>query len=87
MEQERVGTEKETRQSKEYYLCKNPSISYDKIPNMRYFLRKVQTGKHKDTTFDAITIDLRTHLININRNDIRRYIFMIITKDSRIDYV
>ena len=34
-------------------LRKNPSVSYDKIPNMRDALRKVQTGKHKDTTFDA----------------------------------
>ena len=37
----------------DFHLRKNPSNSYASIPNMRDALRKVQTGKHKDTTFDA----------------------------------
>ena len=46
--------------------------------------RKVQTGNTKDTTFDQIR-EITNHLININGMTFRRYIFMIITKDSRID--
>ena len=46
------GTAKEKRQL-DFHLRKNPSNSYASIPNMRDALRKVQTGKHKDTTFDA----------------------------------
>ena len=37
----------------DFHLRKNPSNSYASIPNMRDALRKVQTGKHKDTTIDA----------------------------------
>ncbi len=37
----------------DFHLKKNPSNSYASIPNMRDALRKVQTGKHKDTTIDA----------------------------------
>ena len=37
----------------DFHLRKNPSNSYASIPNMRDALRKVQTGKHKDTTFDS----------------------------------
>ena len=33
-------------------MKKNPSNSYASIPNMRDALRKVQTGKHKDKSFD-----------------------------------
>ena len=52
--EKRSETELKKRQDNvEYHLRKNPSVSYDKIPNMRDALRKVQTGKDKDTTFDA----------------------------------
>jgi len=53
LEQERLAELKKRQDNVEYHLRKNPSVSYDKIPNMRDALRKVQTGKHKDTTFDA----------------------------------
>ena len=52
--EKRSETELKKRQDNvEYHLRKNPSVSYDKIPNMTDALRKVQTGKYKDTTFDA----------------------------------
>lgn len=36
----------------EYHLRKNPSTSYDKIPNMNDALSKVRNGKNKDVSFD-----------------------------------
>ncbi len=36
----------------EYHLRKNPSTSYDKIPNMGDALSKVRNGKNKDISFD-----------------------------------
>ena len=36
----------------EYHLRKNPSTSYDKIPNMKDALLQVRKGKHKDTSFE-----------------------------------
>ena len=44
---------KKRKDNLDFHLRKNPSNSYASIPNMRDALRKVQTGKHKDTTFDA----------------------------------
>ena len=53
LEQERETELKRKQQNLDFHLKKNPSNSYASIPNMRDALRKVQTGKHKDTTFDA----------------------------------
>ena len=50
----RSETELQKKQDNlDFHLKKNPSNSYASIPNMRDALRKVQTGKHKDTTIDA----------------------------------
>ena len=52
--EKRSETELQKRKDNLYFhLKKNPSHSYASIPNMRDALRKVQTGKHKDTTIDA----------------------------------
>jgi len=52
--EKRSETELQKRKDNlDFHLRKNPSNSYASIPNMRDALRKVQTGKHKDTTFDA----------------------------------
>ena len=52
--EQRSETELQKRKDNlDFHLRKNPSNSYASIPNMRDALRKVQTGKHKDTTFDA----------------------------------
>ena len=49
LEQDSLVSELKKRQDNvEYHLRKNPSVSYDKIPNMTRLQRKVQTGKHKD---------------------------------------
>ena len=53
LEQERETELKRKQDNLDYHLKKNPSHSYASIPNMRDALRKVQTGKHKDTTIDA----------------------------------
>jgi len=53
LEQERETELKRKQDNLDYHLKKNPSHSYASIPNMRDALRKVQTGKQKDTTFDA----------------------------------
>tara|TARA_Y100001978_G_C23566155_1_gene371748 strand:+ start:30 stop:266 length:237 start_codon:yes stop_codon:yes gene_type:complete len=53
LEQERLAELKKRQDNVEYHLRKNPSVSYNKIPNMTDALRKVQTGKHKDTTIDS----------------------------------
>ena len=53
LEQERETELKRKQDNLDYHLKKNPSQSYASIPNMRDALRKVQTGKHKDTTIDA----------------------------------
>ena len=53
LSQERETELKRKQQNLDFHLKKNPSNSYASIPNMRDALRKVQTGKHKDTTFDA----------------------------------
>ena len=79
--EKRSETELKKRQDNvEYHLRKNPSVSYDKIPNMRDLYEKFKLVNTKTRLLTQITRDLRTHLININRNDIRRYIFMIITE-------
>tara|TARA_B100001057_G_C22777848_1_gene922375 strand:+ start:377 stop:613 length:237 start_codon:yes stop_codon:yes gene_type:complete len=52
--EQRSETELQRRKDNlDFHLKKNPSHSYASIANMRDALRKVQTGKHKDTTFDA----------------------------------
>ena len=52
--EKRSETELQKRKDNlDFHLKKNPSNSYASIPNMRDALRKVQTGKHKDTTIDA----------------------------------
>ena len=52
--EQRSETELQKRKDNlDFHLRKNPSHSYASIPNMRDALRKVQTGKHKDTTIDA----------------------------------
>ena len=52
--EKRSETELQKRKDNlDFHLKKNPSNSYASIPNMRDALRKVQTGKHKDTTLDA----------------------------------
>ena len=52
--EKRSETELKRKQDNlDFHLKKNPSNSYASIPNMRDALRKVQTGKHKDTTIDA----------------------------------
>ena len=52
--EQRSETELQKRKDNlDFHLRKNPSNSYASIPNMRDALRKVQTGKHKDTTIDA----------------------------------
>ena len=52
--EKRSETEMQKRKDNlDFHLKKNPSNSYASIPNMRDALRKVQTGKHKDTTIDA----------------------------------
>ncbi len=52
--EQRSETELQKRKDNlDFHLKKNPSNSYASIPNMRDALRKVQTGKHKDTTIDA----------------------------------
>ena len=53
LEQERETELKRKQDNLDFHLKKNPSNSYASIPNMRDALRKVQTGKHKDTTIDA----------------------------------
>ena len=52
LEQERLAELRKKQDNVEYHLRKNPSFSYNKIPNMTDALRKVQTGKHKDVTID-----------------------------------
>jgi hypothetical protein len=52
LEQERETELKRKQDNLDYHLKKNPSHSYASIPNMRDALRKVQTGKHKDKSFD-----------------------------------
>ena len=52
LEQEREKDLKRKQDNLDYHLKKNPSHSYASIPNMRDALRKVQTGKHKDKSFD-----------------------------------
>ena len=52
LEQERETELKRKQQNLDFHLKKNPSNSYASIPNMRDALRKVQTGKHKDKSFD-----------------------------------
>ena len=52
-ELEEFETELQKRKDNlDFHLKKNPSNSYASIPNMRDALRKVQTGKHKDKSFD-----------------------------------
>ena len=52
--EKRSETELQKRKDNlDFHLKKNPSNSYASIPNMHDALRKVQTGKHKDTTIDA----------------------------------
>ena len=53
LSQERETELKRKQDNLDFHLKKNPSHSYASIPNMRDALRKVQTGKHKDTTIDA----------------------------------
>ena len=53
LEQERETELQKRKDNLDFHLKKNPSNSYASIPNMRDALRKVQTGKHKDTTIDA----------------------------------
>lgn len=53
LEQERETELQKRKDNLDFHLRKNPSNSYASIPNMRDALRKVQTGKHKDTTIDA----------------------------------
>jgi len=52
LEQERLAELRKKQDNVEYHLRKNPSFSYNKIPNMTDALRKVQTGTHKDVTID-----------------------------------
>ena len=52
LEQERETELKRKQQNLDFHLKKNPSNSYASIPNMRDALRRVQTGKHKDKSFD-----------------------------------
>ena len=52
LEQEREKDLKRKQDNLDFHLKKNPSNSYASIPNMRDALRKVQTGKHKDKSFD-----------------------------------
>ena len=52
LEQERETELKRKQDNLDFHLKKNPSNSYASIPNMRDALRKVQTGKHKDKSFD-----------------------------------
>ena len=53
LSQQRETELKRKQQNLDFHLKKNPSNSYASIPNMRDALRKVHTGKHKDTTIDA----------------------------------
>ena len=52
LSQEREKDLKRKQDNLDFHLKKNPSYSYASIPNMRDALRKVQTGKHKDKSFD-----------------------------------
>ena len=52
LSQQRETELKRKQQNLDFHLKKNPSNSYASIPNMRDALRKVQTGKHKDKSFD-----------------------------------
>ena len=52
LEQERETELQKRKDNLDFHLKKNPSNSYASIPNMRDALRKVQTGKHKDKSFD-----------------------------------
>ena len=52
LSQEREKDLKRKQDNLDFHLKKNPSHSYASIPNMRDALRKVQTGKHKDKSFD-----------------------------------
>ena len=52
LEQERETELKRKQDNLDFHLKKNPSNPYASIPNMRDALRKVQTGKHKDKSFD-----------------------------------
>ena len=44
---------KKKQDNLEFHLRKNPSTSYDKIPNMKDALLKVRNGKNKDISFDV----------------------------------
>ena len=52
---------------------------------MRDALRKVQTGKHKDTTIDAEYDRLLMGLININETTLIRVSYECNIKNDRID--
>lgn len=51
-QQRRLSDLKKRQDNVEYHLRKNPSTSYDKIPNMNDALSKVRNGKNKDVSFD-----------------------------------